>query len=247
MIPALLVLFLSEPAVSSPGEMFRRAEEAYQHENYQEAIEAYEAMRAAGVADGVLYYNLGNAYFKAGRIGLAVLNYERALKRMPGDEDTRANLSFARELLSDEVAEPPLPLVIGWVVDLYRRVTPNALAEILSACFLLGGAAVTVLLSERWPALRGTAVGIVAAGGVLAALSGSCLAAKLHTEASRVEAIVVAENAYVRSGPGDASPRLAEIHEGLKLRVLGEREGWLQVSLASGLTGWIEKGQIETI
>lgn len=247
LLDALLSLLLTQAAVSSPSEMFRRAEEAYQHENYREAIAAYETMRSAGIEDGVLYYNLGNAYFKAGNLGLAVLSYERALKMMPGDDDTRANLSFARELLSDEVDEPPLPLVIGWVVGLYQRLRPNLLAELVSACFLLGGVAVTVLLSERWPALRNAAVGLLVACAVLAAVAGGCLAAKLHTEASRVEAIIVTENAYVRSGPGETSPRLAEIHEGLKVRVLGEREGWLQISLASGLTGWIQKDQIETI
>jgi uncharacterized protein YgiM (DUF1202 family) len=62
-----------------------------------------------------------------------------------------------------------------------------------------------------------------------------------------VEAVVVTENAYVRSGPGESSPRLAEIHEGLKVRVLGEREGFLQVSLANGLTGWVPRGQVERI
>lgn len=247
LLPALVSLFLAQPAVSSPSEMFRRAEQAYQHEKYQEAIETYEAMRSAGIEDGVLYYNLGNAYFKAGHLGLAVLNYERALKRMPGDEDTRANLAFARELLSDQVDEPPLPLVIGWVADLYQEVRLNLLAEIVSASFLLGGVAVTVLLSERWPALRNPALALLVTCGILAAVSGGSLIVRLHTRAGRVEAIVVTENAYVRSGPGETSPRLAEIHEGLKVRVLGEREGWLQVSLASGLTGWIEKEQIETI
>jgi tetratricopeptide (TPR) repeat protein len=247
LLTAVLSLFLTQAAVGSPTEMFRRAEQAYQQENYQEAIQTYEAMRSAGIEDGALYYNLGNAYFKAGHLGLAVLNYERVLKLMPGDEDTRANLSFARELLSDEVAEPPLPLAIGWVVDLYQRLRPNLLAEILAVCFLLGGAAVTVLLSERWPALRSASMGVVITCVVLAAVGGGALVAKLHTAETRVEAIIVTENAYVRSGPGETSPRLAEIHEGLKVRVLGEREGWLQISLASGLTGWIQKDQIETI
>ena len=56
-----------------------------------------------------------------------------------------------------------------------------------------------------------------------------------------------AENAYVRSGPGDANPRLVEIHEGLKVRVISEREGWFQVRLANGLTGWLRAAEIETI
>jgi tetratricopeptide (TPR) repeat protein len=248
MIGAVLALplALAQPAFQSPGDALRKAEELYQQERYLDAIETYEALRSSGVEDGVLYYNLGNAYFKAGRLGLAILNYERARRLLPGDDDVRENLAFAGELISEGAEPPPLPLAVGLVVDLYRRARPDSLAWIVSACFLLGGAAVTLLLLDRWPRLRTLAFSTLAAGGVAAVVAGACLAAKLEA-AKRTEAIVVTENAYVRSGPGEASPRLAEIHEGLKVRVLSEREGFVQVSLANGLTGWIPREQVETI
>lgn len=244
---ALLVALLVQPAFDSPRDAFLRAEKQYQDQNYEGAIETYEAIRDLGVEDGALYYNLGNAYFKAGHLGRAILNYERALRLMPGDQDTRANLAFANELVSEAVEPLPLPLFIGWMVDLYQRLRPGFLAEILSLAFLLGGVCATMLLLDRWPGLRRTATTGLAVCATLALVAGSCLAAKLYSESSRIEAIVVTENAYVRSGPGESSPRLAEIHEGLKLRVVGDREGYAQVSLANGLTGWIPKEQIETI
>jgi tetratricopeptide (TPR) repeat protein len=244
---ALVVVLAVQPAFDSPGDAFHRAEQQYQEQNYQGAIETYDAIRALGVEDGALYYNLGNAYFKAGHLGRAILNYERALRLMPGDEDARANLAFANELLSDSVEPLPLPLVIGWVVDLYQRLRPGLLAEILSLAFLIGGAATTFLLLDRWPSLRTAAVSALVTAVVLAVVSGASLTAKLYSATHLIEAIVVTENAYVRSGPGESSPRLAEIHEGLKVRLLGEREGFAQVSLANGLTGWIPKDQLEAI
>jgi tetratricopeptide (TPR) repeat protein len=249
MIGAVLAipLALVQPAFQSPADALRKAEELYQRESYVEAAETYEALRSTGVEDGVLYYNLGNAYFKAGRLGLAILNYERAARLLPGDDDVRENLAFARELVSESAEPPPLPLAVGFVVDLYRRARPGGLARILSLCFLVGGAVVTILLLDRWPRLRAPAVSVVAVLGVVALVAGASLAAKLEAESNRTEAIVVTENAYVRSGPGEASPRLAEIHEGLKVRVLSEREGFVQVSLANGLTGWIPEAQVETI
>src|ERR1700748_1048544 len=45
-------------------------------------------------ADGL--YNLANSYARAGKPGLAVLNYERALLLAPGDADIRANLEYVR-------------------------------------------------------------------------------------------------------------------------------------------------------
>lgn len=71
--------------------------------------------------------------------------------------------------------------------------------------------------------------------------------AKVSDAANRRYVIVLSENADVRSGPGDENPQLTEIHEGLKLCVLSEREGWLRVRLANGLGGWIRADQDETI
>jgi tetratricopeptide (TPR) repeat protein len=224
-----------QAAFTTPADAFRQAEAIYQQERYGEAIEIYESIRANGVEDGVLYYNLGNAYFKSGQLGFAILSYERALKLLPGDEDVRANLAFADELVSGGLEPPPLPLAIGWGVDLYQRTGPGLLAQALSLAFLIGGGAITLRLV------------VLAGSGVVALLAGASLVAKVRAESNRIEAVVVTENAYVRSGPGESSPRLAEIHEGLKLRILGEREGFLQVSLANGLTGWVPREQVERI
>ncbi len=236
-----------QAAFTTPAEAFGQAEALYQQERYGAALEIYESIRASGVEDGILYYNLGNAYFKSGQLGFAILSYERALKLLPGDEDVRANLTFAGTLVSSGLEPPPLPLAIGWVVDLYQRTGSGLLAQVLSLSFLIGGSAVTILLLDRWPSLRTAALVVLAGSGVVALVAGASLVAKGRAESNRIEAIVVTENAYVRSGPGESSPRLAEIHEGLKVRILGEREGFLQISLANGLTGWVPRGQVERI
>ena len=242
-----LLLFVLQTGADSPGEAFARAEALYRDQSYEAAIEAYEAMRSRGIEDGVLYYNLGNAYFKAGRLGRAILNYERALALLPGDEDVQANLAYARGLVAGAVEPVPLPLAIGWVVELYRGLGPDALARLLSSSFLLGGVAVTLWLVTGGTRFRRTLLATLLVTGVLALGSGGALAAKLWSQTGRVEAIVLSDNAYLRSGPGETNPRLAEIHEGLKLRVLGERDDWLQVALPNGLVGWIRRDQVETI
>ena len=241
---------LMQLAVESPHEAFARAEALYQEQRYDEAAGVYESMRALGIEDAALDYNLGNAYFKAGRLGLSVLSYERALVLAPSDEDVRTNLLYANELVADSVEEAPLPLAVRWAVDVYRSLQPNFLAILLSIAFVLGGVALTLVLYDAWRQPRwGRSSAIVALVicATLALASGGALASKVNAAANRVEAIVLTENAYVRSGPGDANPRLAEIHEGLKVRVISEREGWYQVTLANGLTGWLRAAEIETI
>ena len=56
-----------------------------------------------GIKNPYLYYNIGNAYIKAGDIGRAILWYERAKKEIPLDPDLRFNLEYAREFITDRL------------------------------------------------------------------------------------------------------------------------------------------------
>lgn len=244
---SLLVALWMQLAMESPQEAFARAETFYQEQDYAKAAEVYERMRAAGIEDATLYYNLGNAYFKAGRIGLSILSYERALRLAPGDEDTRTNLQYANELVAEAVEKAPVPLAIRWAVNVYGSLQVDFLAMLLSGAFVLGGLSLSLVLYDTFPEWRGPALAALLGCTLLALVSGGALAAKVRASSNRVDAIVLTENAYVRSGPGDTNPRLAEIHEGLKLRVLSERDEWYQVSLANGLTGWLRASEIEPI
>ena len=49
------------------------------------------------IASPTLWFNLGNARFKAGEIGHAVAAYRRAEALSPRDPDVRFNLQFARK------------------------------------------------------------------------------------------------------------------------------------------------------
>ena len=242
-----ILLLLAQQAFVSPDDVFRAAEELYNAGRYAEAAEQYEILVSQGVRDGSVCYNMGNAYFKSGRLGLAILNYERALEQMPGDADTKANLEFANTLITDVVEGPDLPPYVAWLVDLYRALDPSFSAFLLSIAFILGGAAVSVLILGRWPFLRAPAIYALVFSSVLAVVGAGVLAGKTYSSSDGVDAIVLVPISDVRSGPGETNPQLVEIHEGLKVNILGSREGWLQVSLPNGVTGWIRENHVEAI
>ena len=72
----------------------KEAEVAYTKEDYAKAIELYEGILKSNGESAAVYYNLGNAYYKAGKIAPAILNYERCLLLDPGDSDARFNLQM---------------------------------------------------------------------------------------------------------------------------------------------------------
>ena len=231
----------------SPQDVFHRGEELYREGRFQEAVEQYEALLAQGINDGAIHYNLGNAYFKSGQLGPAILHYERALREMPGDEDTRANLAFANELIVDVVQRPPMPSYVAWAVDLYNALDPDLSAAFLSFSFVLGGMAASILILGIWPRFRTLAIYTLVAAGAITLVSATVLTAKVQSSGESEEAIALVQTLDVRSGPGEANPQLAEIHEGLKVSVLGGREGWLQIRLPNGLTGWVQEIDVEII
>lgn len=243
----LCALLLTIQTLGSVQEGFRRAEVLYEEGNYAEAVEIYEELRRQGVESGVLHYNLGNAYIKQGELGKAILSYERARRSMPGDEDTRANLDYAYGLVAEAPEELSLPAYLAWAVNVYQSLAPDTLAIAVSLGFLAGGVATSVLLVGGAPRARWIAVYTLVLAAGLALVAGGALAGKLYTKSHRTDAIVVAARTDVRSGPGDSQPQLVEVHEGLKVRVLGSREEWLQVSLPNGVTGWIRIADVEVI
>ena len=84
------------------------ANTAYVNADYPAATEGYERLLGEGYESAQLYLNLGNAYFKRGMNGRAILNYRKALRLAPGDEDIRYNLSIAEARTQDRIESVPV-------------------------------------------------------------------------------------------------------------------------------------------
>src|SRR5881275_3615378 len=92
--------FLAVWAASSPAQAegdFTKANQDYAQGHFAEAISGYEALVGAGQWSANLFYDLGNAYFRVGDFGHAVLNYERALALERHHPEAIANLQIARD------------------------------------------------------------------------------------------------------------------------------------------------------
>ena len=78
--------------MTSAAELYITANRDYNEGRYQKAIEGYLRLFDSGYVNGHLYYNLGNAYFRSGQLGRAILNYKRAELLIPRDADLNFNL-----------------------------------------------------------------------------------------------------------------------------------------------------------
>jgi hypothetical protein len=214
-----------------------------------------------------LRYNLGNAYYKSGNLGRAVLNYERSLRLAPRDEDARANLELVQSMLRDRqfVEEPGV--AARTVIWLHRRL--NTRESILLASLLYLVLIVVAILfvfrdtrfvsriySKISLASPGRFLGLdksqdfVLAMAILALLlaaAGSSAYYKYREISTRRAAVVVQEDVPVYSGPNLDSTLQFRIHEGTSLTTGETRPGWVQIRLPGDLSGWIVDGSIERI
>src|SRR5206468_7740466 len=76
---------------------FAKANQEYAQGHFKEAISGYATLVRAGQWSANVFYDLGNAYFRTGDFGRAILNYERALALEPHHPEATANLQIARD------------------------------------------------------------------------------------------------------------------------------------------------------
>lgn len=230
----------------SPREIFERGNTAYEGGDYEQASQAYRAVLRYRIRDPILEYNLGNAEFRLGHLGQAILHYERARRLDPGDPEIQANLSFARSFCFDRVEPPNEPAPLRWLFSVQDHVGPDVQAWGILVVVWLGGVVVASALS------RPGGFGAVH-GWILAILFAALLAglASWYVTYQRLEGrrlgVVLEDIAEVLAGPGPNNPALFTVHEGLTLEVRAEREEWLQVSLPNGLNGWVPRQAVELV
>jgi tetratricopeptide (TPR) repeat protein len=94
---------IKKEKAAKPAVTFQQANQLYQKGDYRNAAALYQQLVDQRYANGNLYYNLGNAYFKMRQKGLAILYYQKAKRLIPGDADLKANLSYAADKTGQSV------------------------------------------------------------------------------------------------------------------------------------------------
>ena len=218
----------------------------YEQGLYADSARAYQQLADRGYRDPALYYNLGNAYYKQGDLGRAILNYVRARRLDPSDPDTAANLELARGHVPGAPA-PADDAFAGVAVRASALLARNqAAAAALAAWVIVVGLAGVLLLLKPRQRVRWLSYGAMAAGVLLVA---SVIQMSTHTLAGGGnEVVVVAESVDVMSGPGAQYVAEAALPGGTEAELLERRGGWTRITLPDGgLQGWVPAGAVETV
>ena len=227
------------------------AEAAYKNKNFPESIQLYEAQIAENKfkkqESAELYYNLGNAYFRDNQIAKSIINYERALLLNPGDSDIRHNLRFAKTRIEDKIDSADSFFINQWINSIQNMYSANTWAIIGIAFFVLLIIAIGIYMISAQLILRKVSFysGIVLLSLVIIT---NIFAFKQKDKiVNRSTGIVMSASVSIYTSPDAHSQELFRLHEGAKVKIKRQEGRWIEIVIANGSVGWLQKKNIETI
>jgi tetratricopeptide (TPR) repeat protein len=213
---------------------------------YQDAILNFERIvNEGGVRNGSLYYDIGNAYFRLGDLGRAILNYRRSGLYMPNDPNLKQNLEYARNRRADRIERTEQENVYRTLFFVHYDVPSRAKLIIFAACFAAVWVSAGLRLFVRAGSLKAVLVIAAVASGIFLA----SLAVDAVSFESRPPGVITASEVTGRMGDADSyQPSFKEpLHAGTEFKLLEKRADWWRIELDSGETTWIPTGSADLV
>lgn len=252
-LPALLLAaFIILPAYAQstgqPTDIMLRANQLYEAGQFADAATLYRKLLNQGFEDSRIYYNLGNARFKQGDLGRAILNYRQAQNLAPRDTDIQTNLALARSETLDSLSGNS-PTLISRLVEFGR--TWLTLNEMAILALTQWGALAGLIILYTWLKPGRLKILVQYATlllGILLLIGLFSMGSRLYLENNRPPAVIVAPAVNVTSGPGDHYMTEFTLHSGTEVNLLEQRDHWARLTLPGNrLQGWIPAETVETV
>ncbi len=226
--------------------LFEQGNRAYQDEKYEQAVKSYEEILQMNYENAHLYYNLGNAYYKSGRNSKAILNYHRALRLRPNDEDINFNLQIANLSVVDKIPTLPEMFYIKYFNQFRSFFSIRILTIIVLTLYFVFVGSWILLLQFKTVKLRLIFKTVMFSLLILLLAFSFTFGSKIMS-LRNVEAIVVSPQVDVRSSPSQDGTEIFQIHEGLKVKITNSSGDWHEIRLSDGKEGWLMKKTLEVI
>ncbi|MBT8495987.1 MAG: tetratricopeptide repeat protein [Deltaproteobacteria bacterium] len=240
----LVAAFFSLTAQAAAGTI-QDANKAYSTGNFDAAARGYEEQVARGVVHEDLYYNLGNAYFRLGRLGPAIYNYERALLLAPGMPDATYNLEVARSAVAEKVRDrmAGAEQEPRWM----RMVNAFTISELTMWLLVTNLLLFALLVALRFldTGFRRSVLMVLTAFVAVALLAfASLFGGNIYARERVQTGVVLPDQIAMREGQGEQTAERGLLHAGVRVRVLETRGKWMRIRLSNGVEGWIVRDQV---
>jgi tetratricopeptide (TPR) repeat protein len=234
-----LIFGIVSVGLAQPDAQFANANQAFAQSHFKEAIADYEALIRDGQWSANVFYDLGNAYFRTGDFGRAILNYERALALERHHPEATANLQIARD--EAHALELPSSLPERYL----QSATVNQYSIAAAVAFWIAAFCLAVLIFT----LRRSATVISVLLVMLLLFAGAIFAIWQLEDGSKgvALAIVTGKDVQARLATADTANAILSLPPGSEIKVLSTRGDWIYAALPNNLRGWIPAKNAEQV
>ncbi len=247
LISIVVWLLISSIGVAQSEDVFKQANELYNQEKYQEAIDTYSSILNQGQESGSLYYNMANAHYKLSNIGPSIFYYEKALALAPNDEDIKNNLSFAKNAAIDSIDIIPEGVLSRTINSFTNMFSFDGWAWISICCILM----FVVLFMLYYNAHISSKKRLFFISSWLLLMIGlfSIFFAfkQYNLIMDNQYAIIFAQEITIKSEPNLRSEEVFELHEGTKVKIIETVNDWKKIKLTDGKIGWIPSTDLKEL
>lgn len=239
--------FIDVAVATQADQFFIKGSELYQAGDYEAAVVQYQQILDLGYESWEVFYNLGNCYHKQGALARAILNYERAKRLAPEDEDIEFNIELANLEVVDRIQELPRFLLGDWLnkVTFLLGTKPLGFLTLTSYLFLMAVVILRILFRPRLSGKAMTSAFVVST--VCFVFLAAVFCVRVYHDETHTVAIVLSDKVDVKSAPDQAGTDVFTLHQGVKVEVKDRSLEWVKIRLADGKVGWMRQEKIEVI
>lgn len=241
----LLAVFMccSLPVFAGQGDdLFGKAVGKYQSGDYEASIQINERLlEEFRLESSAVYFNLGNSYFKSGKLGKAVLNYLRAQRLSPRDADIKANLTFVRQAVAQYESEKVVSGHSRWIA-VFRSLSMGEFKWLVAVALMLTGGVFLLTLYVALPSKR-----VILFTGIASAITLYVFIAFITCFSDGIGQAVVLTATDARFEPSDQATVYFKVSEGSEIKVIRQKDGWKKIQRSDGRSGWIVDQTVERI
>lgn len=243
----LFLLFFSVAYAENEKNLMDSANAAYAKNKFELAIKEYQQILEKGYESPELYYNLGNAYFKSKQIAMAILNYEKAKKLSPADEDIAFNLRLANVRLVDRIEPLPQLFFKSWWNNLLLSLSEKTWSLIYLGFIWLGFLGIVFYFLARKRAAKQLGFSLCIAAFALSFLFMFIALKSNALNSAHNEAVVLSATVSIKGSPSEQGTSLFTLHEGTKVTIQQNNGEWIEVKIPNGNRGWIKSSDLGVI
>src|SRR6266478_1560266 len=237
---AFLFCTLPTPSLLAQADAeFAKANQEFAQGHFKEAISGYEALIGSGQWSANVFYDLGNAYFRIGDFGRAILNYERALVLERHHPEATANLQIAR----DEARA--LEMQQSWPERYLQFASVNQYSTTAAVAFWAGALCIVALIFASRRSVRLIALSILSLS--VFALAIFAIYEIDHGSKGRALAVVTGSDVQARLATADTANSVLALPPGSEIKILNTRGDWVYAALPNNLRGWIPAKSAELV